>query len=170
MFRELRGEVVVDSASGQCASRRTKANSDIRPGNAGGLRSLLRQPRLAQRVERGLQNRFAPDQPFDAELGIEAESFGERGRRLIHIAFQPVGGGEIQVRIPVAITGVDRLVGFVDRGVEMAEAELSCGTGLYSDLADSTAWPAAHRTSLARTGASTFRRCSASRRDRRCSD
>ena len=92
---------------------------------AGCALSLLRQPRLAQRVERGLQKRFAPDQPFDAELGVEAESFGEGGLRLIYIAFQRVGGGEILVSIENTITGVDRLVGFVDRGVEMAEAEFS---------------------------------------------
>jgi hypothetical protein len=88
-------------------------------------RSLLRQPRLAQRVERGLHKRFRPDQPFDAELGIEAASFGEGGLRLIYIAFQREGGGEILVRIERTSTCVDRLVGFVDRGVEMAEAEFS---------------------------------------------
>ncbi len=94
---------------------------------AGCALSLLRQSRLAQGVERGLQNRFAPDQPFDAELGIEAASFREGGLRLIYIAFQRVGGGEIQVGIPITPTGVDRLVGFVDRRVEMAEAEFSVG-------------------------------------------
>jgi len=105
----------------------TKAKFDIRPGNAGGLRSFTppAASRLTQRVERGLQNRFVPDQPIDAELGIEAASFGEGGLRLIYLAFQRVGGGEIQVRIENTITGVDRLVGFVDRGVEMAEAEFS---------------------------------------------
>jgi len=38
-------------------------------------------------------NRFAPDQPFDAELGIKAASFGEGGLRVVYITFQRVGGG-----------------------------------------------------------------------------
>ena len=42
---------------------------------AGCALSLLRQCRLAQRVEPGLQNGLAPGQPFDAELGIETASF-----------------------------------------------------------------------------------------------
>jgi len=39
---------------------------------AGLHNSLLRQPRLAQRVERRLLGELALHQPFDAELGIEA--------------------------------------------------------------------------------------------------
>ena len=75
-------------------SRRTRSATFARECRRVAL-SLLRQPRLTQRVERRLQNRFAPDQPFDAELGIEAASFGEGGLRLIYVAFQRVGGGEI---------------------------------------------------------------------------
>ena len=90
-----------------------------------GSGSFFRQPSFAQSVERGLQNGFARGQPFDAKLGIEAASLCEGSLRAIHIAFQRVGGGEIQVRKPNAKPGVDRLVGSLDCGVEMAEAEFS---------------------------------------------
>jgi hypothetical protein len=39
-------------------------------------RSSLRQASLAQRIEGGLKNRLALDQPFDAEFGIVAAGLG----------------------------------------------------------------------------------------------
>ena len=67
---------------------------------AGCALSLLRQSRLAQRVEPGLQNGLAPGQPFDVELGIETASFGqsavasdpEEDRSLCH----PLGAPQVQ--------------------------------------------------------------------------
>jgi hypothetical protein len=98
----------------------------LQDGTVGvGSPSFFRQPSFAQSIERGLQNRFAGGQPFDAKLGIEAASLGEGGLRPIYIAFERVGGGKIQVTIENTITGVDRPVGFVDCGVQMAEAEFS---------------------------------------------
>jgi hypothetical protein len=62
---------------------------------------------------------------LDGQLWIDVASLCERNLRLIYVAFQRVGGGEIQIRIEKAKTGVDRFLGFVYRGVEMADAEFS---------------------------------------------
>jgi hypothetical protein len=70
---------------------------------------------------------LALGQPFDAELGIETASFGQSGLRLVHVAFERVPGGQIELRVKNLISCVDRLAAFFDCGVEMTEAEFGVG-------------------------------------------
>src|SRR5271166_1013085 len=108
-------------------SRRRRKATFARAMPAGCALSHLRQSRLAQRVEPGLQVGLAPGQPFDAELGIETASFGQSGLRLVHVAFERVRGGQIEVRVKNLPSRVDRLAAFFDYGVEMTEAEFGVG-------------------------------------------
>src|ERR1700685_1695026 len=54
--------------------------------------SLLWPPRLAQRVERRLEDGLASHQEFDAQLGIEPARFGERSLGLIHFVLSGMRG------------------------------------------------------------------------------
>jgi hypothetical protein len=54
---------------------------------------------FAQTLKRGLQHRFALDQPFNGEFRIEAASFGQGGFRLIYITLQRVSRSQIEVRV-----------------------------------------------------------------------
>ena len=62
-------------------------------------------------------------QPLDREVGIEAASFRQGGLRLIHLACERIGGGQIYVRYKIVGACVDRLLKFVDSGVETPETE-----------------------------------------------
>jgi hypothetical protein len=90
---------------------------------ASGSRSFLSQPRLAQAVEQGWQIRRMVGQPLDREVGIEAASFRQGGLRLIHLACERIGGGQIYVRYKIVGACVDRLLKFVDTGVETPETK-----------------------------------------------
>jgi len=85
-------------------------------------RLLLRQPGLAQAFE---QRRYDVPHtlsvPFDGETGIKAKGFRHGGPRLIHLAFERIGGGQICVNVEHSITGVDCLTVFVGSGVKMPE-------------------------------------------------
>ena len=61
--------------------------------------SLLRQPRLAQRVEPRLRGRgLRAINNLTLSLGLRRRAFGQRGLRLVHVAFGRVRGGQIEVR------------------------------------------------------------------------
>src|SRR5271165_7486712 len=96
-----------------------------RPGlrQACGSRSFLRQPRLAQSVERELQHRLVFKKPFDGEIGFETTRFSRGGFRFVHFALECVGGGQIEVGVEDAMAALDRLLGVFERFVETPEAE-----------------------------------------------
>src|SRR5271163_3527004 len=85
---------------------------------------LLRQPRLAEAFERGRKIRRVLLQPFDGDYGIEVPGFGEGRFRIVHSACMRVGGRKVRVGEKRPSPRVDRLPKFVDRRVEMAEADL----------------------------------------------
>ena len=87
------------------------------------MRSFFRQPGLAHAFKQGRHIRKTRDHPFDGEFGIEAAGFRQGGLRLVHLACERIGGGQIWVCEETAKAGVDCLVVFVDSGVEMPEAK-----------------------------------------------
>src|SRR5215831_8495676 len=103
--------------------------------------SFLRQPRLAQSVERELQHRLVFQKPFDGEIGFETTRFSHGGFRLIHFALECVGGGQIEVGVEDAMAALDRLLGVFERFVKTPEAEFRVGAQIE---------PLAHRR-VART-------------------
>ena len=62
---------------------------------------------------------------FERELGIEAQRLRQRGLRFLHFALERICGGQISIDLEYALALVDRLLAFVDRGVQMPEAEFS---------------------------------------------
>src|SRR5208337_1927007 len=97
-----------------------------RPGSPrfSGSRSFLRQPRLSDAFEYGREIRRMVDQPFDGEFGVEAACFRQGGLRLVHFARLRIGGGQVRIHKVGMKTRVDRLTILIDRGVELAEAQL----------------------------------------------
>ncbi len=106
-------------------------------------RSLLGQPRLAQRVDQ-LRAETARQQELDAELGIDSKRFGNRCLRVVHLAFEHVRGSKIQVRPNGLVSGVDRLVVFFDRGVQMSEAEFGIRQQIVIPAHSRIAWTEKH--------------------------
>jgi hypothetical protein len=68
-----------------------------RPGSrrACGRRSLFGESGLAQALEHRRQIRRMRDHPFNGEIGKDTSGFRQCGFRLVHLAFERVGGGEI---------------------------------------------------------------------------
>src|SRR5215469_4096873 len=92
-----------------------------------GSPSFLRQPRLAQSVERELQHRLVFQKPFDGEIGFEPTRFSHGGFRLVHFALECVSGGQIEVGVEDAMAALDRLLRVFERFVETPEAEFRVG-------------------------------------------
>src|SRR5271170_325086 len=71
--------------------------------------SLLRQPRLAQSFERDRIRVCARDR-FDGEFRTETTGLRQSGLRVVHLAFERIGGRKLPVRVACAKTGIDRPV------------------------------------------------------------
>ena len=62
--------------------------------------------------------------PFDRDCGIETAGLRQGGLRLVHLAIKRIGGRQVRVGKKGPKTESIALLIGVDRGVEMAEAEL----------------------------------------------
>ena len=79
-------------------------------------------PCAGRRIPPEIRRMF--DHPFDREFGILTACFRQGRLRLVHLARVRVGRGEVRVDEKRAKARIDRRVIFVDRRVEMAEADL----------------------------------------------
>ena len=81
-----------------------------------GCRSFLRKARLAQAFVPG-RNVVGDvlSKPFDGEARIDAKGFGDERLRLVHLAQERIGSGEVGVDPVGVIAGVERLSVFDDR-------------------------------------------------------
>jgi hypothetical protein len=86
MVQNQRGKTSQSTRQGRLTSARFRAFE---------LASFLRQPRLAQAFEHMRQIRRMRDHPFDGEFGKDTSGFRQCGLRVVHLAFERVGGREI---------------------------------------------------------------------------
>ena len=87
--------------------------------------SLLLQPRLAQAFGHPRKIWIELTHQFDREFRIYAARLGQGGFRLCQLSIQGVGDSRLCIGLENMITGVNRLVRFVDRRIEMSEAQFT---------------------------------------------
>src|SRR5262249_845784 len=102
--------------------------------------SLFRHPRLAQAVQHRRTIRHVFRDPLNRKPRLKATGLAEGAFRLIHFAQKREGGSEVCVDVKLLPTRVERLVKFVDRAVEMAEADFRGSRGHMKVAEDWVAW------------------------------
>src|SRR6202453_2866998 len=105
--------------------RRNWGDSSRSPANVCrlGWHSFLREPGLAQAIEKGRNVWRNGLQPLDGEFGIEAAGLRQGCLLLVHLAFDRIDRGQITVDEERTIARVGCVVVFAHRRVEMPEAK-----------------------------------------------
>jgi hypothetical protein len=78
--------------------------------------------------------------PFDGQFWIETAGLRECDLRLVHLTGERVSGGETPVRLVKPPAGVDRLLVFVDGGVDIPEAKLGVTQTVQPQTNSRIAW------------------------------
>jgi hypothetical protein len=89
--------------------------------------SLLRQPCLAEAIDRGPQNWLSLANPRDGEFWVQAESFSQSFLGFFYVTLNRPGGCQIKIGENDAVPSVECLATLLDRGVQMSKAEFSVG-------------------------------------------
>src|ERR1700691_6289612 len=131
---QLSAEIDTDATYGWSRREADIAVRDVRPVVGGSRqfkrrrlrsRSLLLEPRFAQALRHPRKVWIELTHQFDRKLRVHAARLGQGDFRLCQLPLQSIGDSQLYVGWKNTITSVNRLVRFLDRRIEMSEAEFS---------------------------------------------